>query len=223
MSVEHGWLESVSPPHGGQVVHTYGAPLDKATGAVIMLHGRGASAASILELARLLEAPGVAFVAPQASDSTWYPYSFLESRDLNEPGLSSAHAVIATLSERLTERGIDADRQVLLGFSQGACLATDHAALNPRRYGGVIGFSGGLIGSQVNPSRFSGSLDGTPVFLGCSDIDAHIPVERVHETAQILQDLDASVTTSIYPGMGHTVNSDEIEHARNIIQRLESL
>lgn len=220
MSALTDWLDAVPGPHRGQAVHTAGAPLDEAAGAVIMIHGRGATAPSILELASFLEVLGVAYLAPQAADSTWYPYPFTQPREVNEPGLSSAHAVVTTMIERLAETGIEPEDIVLLGFSQGACLATDVAALNPQPYGGVIGLSGGLIGDELDPSSYTGSLDETPVFLGCSDVDPHIPVERVHETAEILGDLDADVTAAIYPGMGHTINPDEIEHARRIIQRI---
>ena len=220
MTVRSDWLDNLPGPHAGQGVHTSGATLDEAHAAVIMVHGRGASAASMLELARLVDSPGVAFLAPQATASSWYPYSFLEARARNEPGLSSAHAVVSRLIERIATSGIDHERIVLLGFSQGACLSTDHAAGNPRRYGGVIGLSGGLIGAQIVPSSYSGSLDGTPIFLGCSDIDPHIPETRVHETARVFEQLDASVTTAIYPGMGHTINHDEITQARQIISAL---
>ncbi|CAN5754121.1 dienelactone hydrolase family protein [soil metagenome] len=222
MSTLTNWLDDVPGPHQGQAVHTIGSSVDQAAGAVILIHGRGATAPSILDLASLLEQPGVAYLAPQAASSTWYPYPFTQPRDVNEPGLSSAHAVISTMIEKLVWVGIEPDRIVLLGFSQGACLATDHAAWNPRRYGGVIGLSGGLIGDELDGSAYSGSLEGTPVFLGCSDIDPHIPVERVHETSEILEGMGADVTTSIYPGMGHTINPDEIDHARKIVQRIGS-
>lgn len=222
MSTITDWLDEVPGPHRGQVIHTTGAPLDEATGAVIMVHGRGATAPSILDLAGLLDQPGVAYLAPQAAGSTWYPYPFTQPREVNEPGLSSAHAVVTTIIERLSDEGFEPEDIVLLGFSQGACLATDVAALNPQPYGGVIGFSGGLIGAELDPDSYIGSVDETPVFLGCSDIDPHIPVERVHETAEILSGLDADVTVAIYPGMGHTINPDEIEQARKIVQRIGS-
>ena len=220
MTILNDWLNDIPGPHARQALHTSGTPVGEASAAVVMMHGRGASAASILELARLLDSPGVAHLAPQAAASTWYPYSFLEARDLNEPGLSSAHAVLGQIIKRLGQHGISPDRIVLLGFSQGACLATDHAAANPRRYGGVVGLSGGLIGDQVVPSSYSGSLDRTPIFLGCSDIDPHIPESRVHETGRIFEQLHSDVTTTIYPGMGHTVNQDEIAQARRIISEV---
>ena len=215
-----GWLDNLTGPHFAQTIRSAGAPIEEASAAVIMLHGRGATAEGILDLAELLAVPGVTFLAPQAPGNTWYPYRFLEPRNLNEPQLSSAQAVIARIISRLDNGGIPGERIVLLGFSQGACLATDYAAHFSHARGGVIGFSGGLIGERIDPEDYRGSLDGTPAFLGCSDIDPHIPVERVHETAGVLEHLGADVTTAIYPGMGHTINQDEIDHARRIIERL---
>ncbi|MEZ4520330.1 MAG: dienelactone hydrolase family protein [Thermomicrobiales bacterium] len=220
MTAAEGWLDGISGPHQGQPVYTTGAELDDAEAAVIMIHGRGATAPSILDLANLLPHPNMSYLAPQAKQGSWYPFPFLEARSVNEPGLTSAHEVVRAILDGLSDAGIQPDRVVLLGFSQGACLATDYAALNPRRYGGIVGLSGGLIGDELNPARYQGSLDGTPAFLGCSDIDPHIPVERVHETSSILDRLEADVTTSIYPGMGHTINPDEIEHARGIVEKL---
>lgn len=216
------WLSDIPGPHAGQSIQSAGASIEEASAAVIMLHGRGATAAGILDLADLLEAEGVAFLAPQAAGSTWYPYRFLEAREVNEPALSSAQSVVDRMVEKLIEAGIPAGRIVLLGFSQGACLASDYVALNPQRYGGLIVLSGGLIGDRIDLDGYPGSLDGTPAFLGCSDIDPHIPVERVHETASVLESLGADVTTAIYPGMGHTVSPDEIEHARRIINGIVS-
>ena len=211
------WLATINGPHQGQPIHVAGADLTDAKRAVVMIHGRGATAESILDLSRLLPQGETLYLAPQAAGSTWYPYRFTEPRALNEPGLSSAHEVIGRILQRLQQASIAASKTVLLGFSQGACLATDYAALNADRYGGVIGLSGGLIGQAIAPDRYSGNLDDTPMFLGCSDIDPHIPVERVHETARVLSRLGGNVTTEIYPGMGHTINQQEIEHARRII------
>lgn len=223
MSAITGWLDGIEGPHRGQLIATAGASLEEASAAVIMLHGRGATATGMLDLAELIHVPGVAYLAPQANRNTWYPYSFLETRENNEPGLSSAHAAVARMIERLSAAGVAPERIVLLGFSQGACLASDHAALNPRRYGGIIALSGGLIGDQLDPDGYTGSLKGTPALLGCSDIDPHIPVGRVHESAEILERLEAAVTTRIYPGMGHTINQDEIDHARSIVADLVAL
>lgn len=220
MQVLSDWLNDIPGPHRGQGVILDGAPLDAASAAMIMIHGRGATAAGILDLAGLFRAEGLACLAPQAAGNTWYPYSFLEPREANEPGLSSAHAAIAAIITRLGERGIGPERIILLGFSQGACLATDHAARNPTRYAGVVGLSGGLIGAQIDRAEFSGSLDGTPVYLGCSDIDPHIPESRVHETAAVMEQLGAQVTTDIFPGMGHTIVREEVDRIQAILNAL---
>jgi len=194
-----------------------GAPLETAAGALIAIHGRGAGAEDIIALAREASPPDVAILAPQAAGNTWYPYRFLEPTERNEPYLSSALRIVADLIAQLGDRGIPPERIALLGFSQGACLALEAAARNARRYAGVIGFSGGLIGPPGTSFDFAGSLDGTPVFLGCSDVDPHIPKERVEESGEALNRLGAAVDVRLYPGMGHTVNRDELEAARTIL------
>jgi predicted esterase len=194
-----------------------GAPLESAAGAVIAIHGRGAGAEDIIALAREVAPPGIAILAPQAAGNSWYPYRFLEPIERNEPYLSSALRTVADLIAQLGEHGIPPVRVALLGFSQGACLAVEAAARNARRYAGVIGFSGGLIGPPGTPFDFAGSLDGTPIFLGCSDVDPHIPKERVEESAVALDRLGAVVDARLYPGMGHTVNRDELDAARTIL------
>lgn len=207
----------VSGPHqGGQVV-TGGTPLAQARGALILTHGRGASAESILSLALLLGADDLAWLAPQAAGNTWYPYSFLSPIPQNEPGITSALRVLADLVAHIEAAGIPAKRIALLGFSQGACLTLEFAARNPRRFGALAGLSGGLIGPDDTPRTYPGSLDGTPVFLGCSDVDAHIPMARVHESATVLTRLGAAVDERIYPGMGHVVNDDEIAAVRGLL------
>jgi predicted esterase len=207
-------------PHEGQPVQTQGAPLEQARAAVILLHGRGGTAADMLAFSRELVAPEVAYLAPQAAENTWYPYSFLSPLEFNEPELSSALKVIETLFQRIAAARISAERVLLLGFSQGACLALEYAARHAQRYGGIAGFSGGLIGPDSAPRNYTGSLEGTPVFLGCSDNDPHIPRARVEESATILTRLGGEVTLQLYEGMGHTINRDEIRHARALINRL---
>jgi predicted esterase len=204
-------------PHGGERVLLGGAPLETAAGALIAIHGRGGGAEDIIALAREVAPSDVAILAPQAAGNTWYPYRFLEPTERNEPYLSSALRIVADLIAQLGERGIPPERIALLGFSQGACLALEAAARNARRYAGVIGFSGGLIGPPGTSFDFAGSLDGTPVFLGCSDVDPHIPKERVEESGEALDRLGAAVDVRLYPGMGHTVNRDELEAARTIL------
>lgn len=203
--------------HQGLPVLTAGEPLASARAAMIMMHGRGATAADILMLAEELPQPGFAYLAPEAADDTWYPNSFLAPIASNEPALSSALAVIASLLEQANRAGIPAERTVILGFSQGACLSLEFVARHARRYGGMIALSGGLIGPDGTPRDYPGSLAGTPVFLGCSDIDPHIPKERVLHSAEVLQALGGQVTTKLYPRMGHTINRDEILVARSII------
>jgi predicted esterase len=213
-------IESGRPPHTGQRLHVMGAPLDAARGACLMIHGRGATAESILALAEEFPHAELAYVAPQAAGNTWYPQSFLRPIESNEPALSSALALVDAVVAELVEVGIPHEKIILLGFSQGACLATEYAARHARRYGGVVAFSGGLIGPEGTPRNYEGDFAGTPVFLGCSDIDSHIPLARVEETAAVFERMGAAVTKRIYPGMGHTVNRDEVDFVRELIQRL---
>lgn len=204
----------ITGPHQGRPVLAAGEPLERAKAAMIMIHGRGASAEDILSLAGEVNQPGFAYLAPQAAEYTWYPNSFLAPIASNEPGISSGLAVIATLLEHLTNAGIGPERTILLGFSQGACLSLEFASRNPRRYGGIAGLSGGLIGPDGTPRDYPGSLQETPVFLGCSDKDMHIPKERVQFSSEVLQKQGGAVTMRLYPNMGHTVNDDELEAVR---------
>src|SRR5438876_3382599 len=181
-------------PHQGQPVLVTGGPLKSARAAMILVHGRGASAEDILTLVPELDQPDFAYLAPQAAGYTWYPYSFLAPLSSNEPWLSSALSVIASLFEQVVEAGIPSERTILLGFSQGACLSLEFVARNARRYGGVVGLSGGLIGPDGTPRNYAGWLEGTPIFLGCSDVDFHIPKARVHHTAEVLRRLGGNVT-----------------------------
>ena len=197
-----------------------GPPPEETTAAAILLHGRGGSARDVLGLARALEIPRLACLAPQAADSAWYPRSFLEPVDRNEPWLSSALGVVRRLLDTLAEAEIPPRRTLLLGFSQGACLALEFAARHGTRYGGVASLSGGLIGAPGTSRDYPGSLKGTPVFLGCGDRDPFVPLERLEETATVLARLEADVTKRVYPGMGHIVNEDEIEHVRRMASAL---
>jgi len=210
--------DKLTGPHQGQRVHTAGAPLEKAGAAMIMVHGRGATAESILTLAPALDAKDFAFFAPQASGNTWYPNSFLAPIPSNEPGITSGLAVIEDIIAQIELAGISGDRIMLLGFSQGACLSLEFAARHARRYGGIACLSGGLIGPDGTPRDYSGNFDGTPAFLGCSDVDFHIPAARVTESAGVLTRMGASVTMKLYPGMGHMVNEDEIANV-NVMMR----
>lgn len=207
--------------HQGQPLLTVGAPLDEAKAAMIMVHGRGATAESILSLAADLHHPGFAYLAPQAAGNAWYPYPFMQPIEKNEPWLSAA---LLTLEETLAHvtTHVPVERVILLGFSQGACLTLEFAARHARRYGGVVGLSGGLIGPDGTPRDYPGSLEGTLVFLGCSDTDFHIPKERVEESGRILSSLGGEVTVRLYPNMGHTVNEDEIAAVNSMMSAVVS-
>jgi len=214
--------ENIIPgPHQEQPVLFAGEPLETAHAAMILLHGRGASAEDILELATEFPAPGFAYLAPQAAGHEWYPFSFMAPLDSNEPGLSSGLAVIATLLDQIAGVGIPAERTILLGFSQGACLLLEFTARNARRYGGVVGLSGGLIGPSGTPRDYPGSLEHTPIFLGCSDVDFHIPKARVELSAEVLHQLGGDVTLRLYPNLGHTVNRDEVRSVREIVRTVQ--
>jgi phospholipase/carboxylesterase len=198
---------------------TVGASLKEAKKVMIMIHGRGASAQSILSLSQYFDTTDIAFVAPQASGSTWYPYSFLAPMDQNEPGLSSALKMIGELVEKLeTENGFAREDIYLLGFSQGACLSLEFAARNAGRFGGVFGLSGGLIGPEGTPRNYPGSMSETPVFLGCSDIDHHIPKERVIESGEVFEKLGAKVKMQLFKNFGHSVNEEEIAAVNQILK-----
>jgi predicted esterase len=189
---------------------------------MIMVHGRGATADDILSLSHELRVPGVAYLAPQAAGYTWYPYGFLSPIAQNEPGISSALAAIADVLATIERAGIPTERTMLLGFSQGACLTLEFTARHPRRYGAVMGLTGGLIGPPGTPRDYPGELSGTPVFLGTSDPDPHVPFERVRETEAVLTRMGAVVELRRYSGMPHTVNEDELDACRELLERLVS-
>ncbi|NLF63777.1 MAG: alpha/beta fold hydrolase [Chloroflexi bacterium] len=199
---------------------TAGVPLQEAQAAMILVHGRGATAASILMLAEELDRDGFAYLAPQAPGQTWYPYSFLAPLEQNQPHLDAALATLENVLAQVAAAGVPAERIIFLGFSQGACLASEFVARHARRYGGLVALSGGLIGPPGTPRVYPGDLAGTPVFLGCSDVDPHIPAWRVEESAAVLEQLGAAVTMRLYPGMGHSVNEDEINFVRQMMETL---
>jgi predicted esterase len=211
---------SVPPPHGGGRILAAGAPIATAGAALILVHGRGATAEDILELGSEWRAPGFALLAPQAADFTWYPRTFMAPLDQNEPDLSSALALLAALVAEVEDHGVPPSRQILLGFSQGGCLALEFAGRNATRRGGVVALSGGLIGPPGRRWNFEGSLLGTPVFLGCSDHDPHIPAGRVLESSTEMKRLGGDVDARLYPGLGHTVNRDELKAVQALIDRL---
>jgi predicted esterase len=209
----------MSHVHSGQPVLVAGWPLGESPAAVIMLHGRGAGPENIVDLVPRLDRPAFTYLAPAAAGRTWYPFSFLAPRVQNEPGLSSGLRVIGSLVDDLVSRGIRREQIVLLGFSQGACLTAEFAFEHPARYGGIVIFSGAVIG-QTRP--LDGHFAGTPAFFGCSDADAHVPKSRVDESAALFTRLGAQVVERIYPGMGHLVNDDEILAARAIMDTIST-
>ncbi|TYL40429.1 phospholipase [Natronococcus pandeyae] len=207
-------------PHANQPIEHAGADLEDASAAMILVHGRGARARGMLGLANEIGRDDVAYVAPQAQRGTWYPNAFLAALEANQPHLDSALSLLDDVVESVTsgENGaMPLERTILLGFSQGGCLATEYAARNADRYGGVVALSGGLIGPEGTPREYDGSMDGTPVFVGCGDQDQHIPVDRVEETARVFTDLEADVEKRIYEGVGHTVLEDELEYVRELV------
>lgn len=210
-------------PHQNQPIARAGAELDQAKAAMIIVHGRGDSAENIITLSREFGRDDVLYLAPQAANNTWYPLSFMAPMQENEPGITSGLRAIDELKNYLSENEFDDSAIFILGFSQGACLASEYVARYPRRYAGLFALSGGLIGPPATPRDYKGSLQETPVFLGCSDIDPHIPVERVHETAEALEKMEGKVDKRIYPGMGHTINEDELDAIRMQLNKVETL
>jgi predicted esterase len=213
-------------PHRNQPVLQSGAKVEGASGAVILLHGRGASAASILSLADALRASAVderiAFLAPQAAGSTWYPNSFLAPRKSNEPWLSSALSRVESIVNGLVEAGLGRERMVLCGFSQGACLATEFVASHPTRYAGLIAFTGGLIGPPGSDLSHTGELEGTPALLASGDPDPHVPWSRVQESAAVLEQMGAQVNIERYPGRPHTISEAEFRRAQALLASIFS-
>ena len=205
----------MSIAHGQRIVQG-GDPLASARAAMILLHGRGASAEDIMTIAAEIQRPGWAYLAPQAAGSAWYPNPFTAPLERNEPYLSAALDMLSNLVQRV-EATVPAQRVVLLGFSQGACLTLEWAARHARRYGAVVGLSGGLIGPDGTPRDYPGSFDGTPAFLGCSDVDPYIGKERVIEASEVFQRMGARATLRLYPGMAHTVSAEEIAEVRALV------
>jgi len=194
-------------------IRVAGNKIEDTTSVLILLHGRGAPAEDILELTNYFDVTGFSFVAPQATNHTWYPYSFLAPPAQNEPWLTSALQLISNIVDDVTLKGVRRENIFFAGFSQGACLTLEFVARNARRWGGVVAFTGGLIGDRIYPENYKGDFEGTPVFVGTSDPDAHVPVDRVKETTRILTDMGADVQEKIYPDLGHTISEDEIRSA----------
>ncbi|MFW6436838.1 MAG: alpha/beta hydrolase [Halococcoides sp.] len=209
----------MSGPHQHQPLERTGTDLADAAAAVVLVHGRGATADSILRMADGFP-EGVAALAPQAAGNTWYPNPFTAPVETNEPGRSSGVRAVGDAVATATDAGLARERVALVGFSQGACLASEFVARHPDRYGGLAALSGGLIGESIDPDDYDGDLDGMSVFLGCSNVDPHIPAERVHETAAVFERLGADVTERLYEGMGHGVNAEERDRVRAMVAAL---
>lgn len=208
-------------PHGEQPVLHEGAPVDEAGRAIVLLHGRGATAEDILSLGRELAAGSsdVALLAPQAAGHTWYPESFMAPVHRNEPWLSSALKLLGRILDDVTGAGIPRERTIVAGFSQGACLASEYVARNPARYGALLAFTGGLIGPPLTDFPHDGDLEETPVYLSSGDTDPHIPWRRVEATRAVLERMRGRVTMRRWPGRPHTILPEEIEEARGILER----
>jgi phospholipase/carboxylesterase len=202
--------------HKKQLI-TAGKKLEDASKVLIMLHGRGGSAEDILSLAGHLDVVDFALVSPQATNHTWYPYSFMALPSENEPWLSSALSLLKEIVDDLRSKGIKSENIYFLGFSQGACLTLEFVTRNADKYGGVAAFTGGLIGDKIYPGNYNGDFSGTPIFIGSSDPDPHVPVTRVNESVEILEKMNAHLTKKIYKNMGHTINQDEIDTVNKLI------
>jgi predicted esterase len=213
---------TAADPHAGQPILTAGPAPEQAAATLLMVHGRGGSAEDILSLRGELGFDEIAALAPQAAGHTWYPHSFLAPLESNQPYLDSALRRLSSVIDDLLGRGIPSERIALLGFSQGACLSSEFVARNPRRYGAVMVLTGGLIGPPGTPRNYPGSLDSTPVFLGCGDPDPHIPFGRVLETEQVFSRMGATAEVRRYPGRPHTISPDELDVCRAMLQELVS-
>ncbi len=211
--------KGVAPHHSSKIL-LEGVNLENASSVMIMIHGRGATAESILDISQYFIADDVSYIAPQANGGAWYPFSFLMPTEQNEPGITSGLQKISEIVDYVIASGIPAQKIMLLGFSQGACLSLEWTARSIKDISAVFGLSGGLIGPFGTKRNYSGTLENTSVFLGCSDVDFHIPKERVIESADVFKRLNATVTLNLYPNMGHTMNNDEIAHINSIMKNV---
>lgn len=207
------------PHRDGPLLHA-GRPLKGASGAVVLVHGRGGSASDILGLAREMYHPELAYLAPEAAGNSWYPYSFLAPLTQNEPWLTSALNRLGSVIEQVSKEGIATRKTAIAGFSQGACLATEFVARHPARYGGLIAFTGGLIGPEGSTFQHTGALEGMRAFLGSGDPDPHVPWKRVQDSAEVLSRMGADVLLRRYAGMPHTISEEEIDLAKPIVMNL---
>ena len=211
---------TANDPHAAGRVLTAGRSPEESALTLVLIHGRGASAAGMLPLVDALGVPDVSAIAPQAAGATWYPHSFLEPLEANQPYLDSALRRVESVVVGLLDRGVPSDRIAILGFSQGACLTSEFVARHPRRYGAVMALTGGLIGPAGTPRDHAGRLDGVPVLLASGDPDPHVPFERVLETERVLAGMGATVEVRRYPGRPHTISQDEIDACRKMLQAI---
>jgi predicted esterase len=214
-------FENNSHPHANARVAVAGSSLEKAKSVIILVHGRGATAQSMFSLGELFADEFTTLLAPQAQANTWYPYSFMAEESMNQPYLDSALTLLDDTVQRLKNQGFEESDLVLVGFSQGACLSLEFAARSGYAFKLVAGLSGGLIGEELQLERYASDLSHQTIYLGCSDVDFHIPVERVHETASIFEERGAKVDKRIYPNMGHHVNDDEVNAIQQILGNLK--
>jgi len=210
----------VSGPHQGMPFSEAGAPPSRAKAAMIMLHGRGAEAKGILQFSEEFAQPDVRYLAPQAASHTWYPYPFTEPQKKNQPWLDSALNRVDELILRLISEGILQEKIVLLGFSQGACLALEYAARNPGKYGGIIAWSGALIGEDPGKNSYKAGLEKTPVFMGVGEQEHYFSMDRFNQTCKIMENLGADLEQRVYPGKGHTIVEDEVKYVRGLLSGL---
>ncbi|MGV3601620.1 MAG: alpha/beta hydrolase [Dyadobacter fermentans] len=202
--------------HSKQII-TSGVPVQRAKKAVVMLHGRGGTAADIISLQKALKLDEMAIYAPQATNNSWYPYSFLAPVQQNQPALDSALALVGEVVAEIEAQGIPAEQIYFVGFSQGACLTLEYTTRNARKYGGIIAFTGGLIGQELAVGNYKGDFKQTPVFISTGNPDPHVPVSRVQESVTILEDMHAAVSQVVYPGRPHTISGEEIQLVNNTI------
>lgn len=195
-----------------------GKPLEHTGKALVMIHGRGASAGSILSLSQELEVADFSLFAPQATNHSWYPYSFMAPVVQNQPAFSSALELIDETIASIIQQGVESKNIYILGFSQGACLTAEYATRNARRFGGLFIFTGGLIGQTIDMNQYSGNFNGTPVLITTGDPDPHVPVSRVDETVKIMEEQGAFVTRKIYKGRPHTILQEELNLANQMLR-----
>ena len=209
-------------PHAGQPPATAGVPLDMASYALVLVHGRGGTPEGMLPVARAAGAADGFVIAPRAAGGEWYPLRFLAPVGQNEPWLSSAFAAIGSTVDAIRAHGIPAERIIIAGFSQGACLTLEYAGRNPARFGGIAALAGAMIGDPRERPAYSGSLAGTPVLLACGDADEHIPESYVRDSATVLEKLGAAVDLRIYPGLGHSITGDQLDAMRDMLDAVRA-